>query len=469
MQTTTSTDDKPLSALDEQLSGEVIRPADPRYRAARAVWNAMIDNRPALIVRPRDGGDVAMTVLAARDAGLEIAVRCGGHSIAGHSMAAAGLTIDLSAMSGVEVDPLTRTARVGGGALLNDVGEAAGKHALAIPFGHVSHTGVGGFTLGGGMGWLMRRDGLAIDRLRSARMVTAEGEQVVASAEENPDLFWALRGGGGNFGIVTEFEFELSPLGPEVLAGLILHPLEEAGEALRFSRDFMDSAPDELSLFETFMTVPPEEPFPEALHGRPALGLGLAYAGPIEEGERVLAELRGFGKPALDLVGPMPTLALQQMLDPTAPHGMRNYNKAHWLGGLPDEAIDEQVRRHADVPSPMSLIINARMGGAVERVSREATAFGHRDARRMLWVVSAYWEGDDAEHAEWCQGVFDAMSPHSTGGVYVNALGEEGPDRVRASYEEETWQRLVAAKDRWDPANVFHLNQNIEPSQGGKS
>jgi FAD/FMN-containing dehydrogenase len=465
--TTAATNERALPRLEERFSGDVIRPSDPRYSAARTLWNAMIDNRPALIARPRTAADVATAILGARDAGLEIAIRCGGHSVAGHSMAEGGLTIDLSAMNAVSVDADARIAFVGGGALLNDVAEVATvRDALTIPFGHVSHTGVGGLTLGGGIGWVMRQFGLAIDSLRSAQLVTAEGDVVRASEAENPDLFWALRGGGGNFGVVTEFEFDLHPFGPEVLAGLVLHRLEDAPEVLRFCRDFMDSAPDELTVFETFLTVPPEDPFPEELWGRPALGLGVVYAGPIAKGEEASRPLRELGQPALDGIVPMPALAVQQMLDATAPHGMQNYNKAHWLEALPDQAIDEQVRLHAEVPSPMSLIINGRMGGAIERVPPDATAFGHRHANRQVWVVSSWWEGDHDEHVEWCQRVFEAMTPYSSGGVYVNALGEEGADRVRASYADDVWQRLVAAKDRWDPDNVFHLNQNIRPSSG---
>jgi FAD/FMN-containing dehydrogenase len=460
--------DHVLPNLERRFSGDVIRPSDRRYGAARALWNASADRHPALIVRPRTPVDVATAILSARDADLEIAIRCGGHSLPGHSMADGGITIDLSAMNTVAVDPVAAIARVGGGALLNDVGEAAAPHALTMPFGHVSHTGVGGLTLGGGIGWVMRRYGLAIDSLRSAELVTAEGDVVKASEDENPDLFWALRGGGGNFGVVTEFEFDLHPFGPVALAGSIVYRMEDAAEALRFSRDFMETAPDELAVFETFMTAPPQEPFAPELQGRPALALGVLYTGPIAEGEKVLRPLREFGRPALDVVGPMPVVAVQQMLDPTAPHGMRNYNRSHWLDELPDAAIDEQVRRHADVPSPMSLIINGRVGGAVARVSREATAFGHRDANRLLLVVSAWWEGDDDEHIAWGEGVFDAMTPHSTGGVYMNFVDQgEGADRVRAAYDDEIWRRLVAAKDRWDPDNVFHLNPNITPSRGG--
>jgi FAD/FMN-containing dehydrogenase len=464
MTTTGAAPGRALPHLDARFSGVVLRPGDSGYAAARRVWNGSVDHRPGLIVRPRAAKDVATALLHAREAGMEIAVRGGGHSTAGHSMSNGGLTIDLSAMRAVQVEPRVRTARVGGGALLMDVVEAASPASLAFPFGHVSHTGIGGLTLGGGIGWIMRKYGLAIDSLRSAELVTADGELVTASETENEELFWGLRGGGGNFGVVTEFEFDLHPFGPEVLAGIVLHPLENASEVLRFSRDFMDEAPSELTVFESFMTVPPADPFPMELRGKPAFALAMAYAGSIAEGETAVRPLREFGRPALDLLGPMPYAGVQTMLDETAPHGMRNYMKAHWLREFPDAAIDELVERHAGVTSPMSLIITGRMGGAIEEVSAEATAFAHRHAYRLLLAVSAWWEGDDEEHVEWCRGVFDAMTPYSTGGVYVNFLGEEGEARVRAGYEDATWGRLVAVKDRWDPENVFHLNQNIAPS-----
>jgi FAD/FMN-containing dehydrogenase len=328
----------------------------------------------------------------------------------------------------------------------------------------VSHTGVAGLTLGGGIGWITRRHGLAIDRLRAARVVTADGELVRASDDENPDLFWGLRGGGGNFGIVTEFEFELCEHGPQVLAGMLLHPLERAGEALRFSRDFMDVAPDELTVYETFMTVPPGPPFPEHLQGKPALAIGIVYAGDADEGERVVRPLREFGPPALDALDRMPVIGAQEMLDPTAPHGMHNYSKSHWLAELPDDAIDRMVELHEGVPSPMSMIITARMGGAIERVAPEATAFVHRDAYRLLWVVGSWWEGDDAEQIAWAREVFDALTPHSTGGVYVNSLQDEPEQRVRDAYNSSVWARLVELKDRWDPDNAFRLNYNVPPS-----
>jgi FAD/FMN-containing dehydrogenase len=461
--------DLDLARLKRRFEGELITAEDERYGAARRLWNAIPDRRPAVILQPRSARDVAAAILYARERELEIAVRGGGHSIVGHSMSDGGVTIDLSAMNAVEVDASARRARVGGGALLADLATATSPHGLVVPFGHISHTGVGGFTLGGGIGWIMRKYGLACDNVRSLELVTAEGELVRASAEDNPDLFWALRGGSGNFGVVIRFEFELQPFPTEVLAGMLLYPLEQAADVLRHCRDFMDEAPEELVVFETLMTAPPEPPFPAELQGRPALGLGIAYAGDLEEGARVLRPLREYGPPALDLLGPMSHPALQEMLDPTAPHGMRNYNKAHFLAELPDDAIDKQVELHADVRSPMSLIINARMGGAIDRVPPDETSFGHRDTYRLVWIVSSWWEGDDAEQIEWCRQVFDAMSPYSTGGVYVNALDAEGPERMRAAYRDSVWTRLVEVKDRWDPDNVFRQSYNIPPSGGRAS
>jgi FAD/FMN-containing dehydrogenase len=463
--TTKAAGDRALPGLDARFSGRILRPKDRGYAAARRVWSASIDHRPALIAQPRTAEDVATAVLHARDAGMEIAVRGGGHSTAGHSMSNGGVTVDLSSMRHVSVDPGSRSARLGGGALLMDVAEAAAPHGLAFPFGHVSHTGVGGLTLGGGIGWIMRKHGLAVDSLRSVTLVTAEGKVVTASEAENSELLWALRGGGGNFGVVTEFEFELHPFPTEVLAGLVLHRLEDAPEVLRFSRGFMDEAPAALTVFETFLTVPPGDPFPPDLQGRPAFGLGLTYAGSLADGEAAVRQLREFGRPALDLVGPSSYLGVQTMLDPTAPPGMHNYMKAHWLRELPDAAIDDLAERHSRVTAPMSLIINGRMGGAIEDVAPDATAFAHRDAYRLLLTVSAWWDGDAERHVEWCRGVFDAMTPYSTGNVYVNFLGDEGDARVRAGYTDETWTRLVAVKDRWDPGNVFRLNQNVEPTR----
>jgi FAD/FMN-containing dehydrogenase len=463
---TTTYSDRALPGLEDKLAGQLLRPDDGRYAAARALWNGLIDHRPAAIAQAKNADDVSAALLRGRDAGLEIAVRCGGHSASGQSMSQGGLTIDLSQMNQVEIDPVASSAKVGGGSLLMDVAKAGEPHGLAMPFGTISHTGVGGLTLGGGIGWLMRKYGLALDRLRSLQVVTAEGEQVTASESENPDLFWALRGGGGNFGVVTEFEYELCPYGPESLSGIVLHRYEDAGEVMRFSREFMESAPDELTVFEVFLTVPSHDPFPAELQGKIGFALGMAYAGPIAEGEKVAGPLREYGNPALDLVGPMPTTALQTMLDDSAPHGINSYDRAHWLAELPDSAIDTMVELFAEVPSPMSLLLNARMGGAVERVPKLETAFGHRDCHRLLWIIGQWFDGELDEQRAWTERVYEAMKPHSTGAVYVNALGDEGEERIRAAYDDRVWKRLVEAKRRWDPDNVFRLNQNIKPDVG---
>jgi FAD/FMN-containing dehydrogenase len=459
---TATTSDTGLRRLRERIDGDVIAPGDERYDAARAMWNAVVDRRPAAIVRPRGEAGVAAAVVHAREQGLEVAVRCGGHSF--HGMTDGGLAIDLSAMNGVAVDPATRRARVGGGALMDDGMRAAAPHGLTMPYGHVSHTGVGGLTLGGGIGWVMRRDGLAVDRLRSARLVTADGDIVVAGPDENPDLFWAIRGGGGNFGVVTEFEFELCPLGPEVLGGMLLHPLDRAADVLAQVRDFMDAAPGELGVYETLMTVPPAPEFPAELRGRPALALSIQWAGDPDEGERAIRPLRAIGRPALDAIGRMTPVEAARMLDPTAPHGLRYYHGAHWLAELPDAAIDALVERHAQVTAPMSAIIGARMGGAVARVAPGETAFAHRGAYRLLWVIAAWEGGDDERHVGWARETLDAVTPWDSGTGYVNGLDADGQEQVRAGYDAPTWRRLVAAKDRWDPDNVFHLNGNVPPS-----
>ena len=427
----------------------------------------MIDRRPALIARPSDPSEVARAILYGRAEELPIAVRCGGHSVPGHSSVDGGLVIDLSAHLGtVQVDAETRRVRVGGGALLGALDGATQAHGLVVPSGHVSHTGVGGLTLGGGTGWLMRRYGLTIDSLRSAEVVTADGEILRVSAESHPDLFWALRGGGGNFGVVTEFEFDAHPLGTELVAGMLVYPLAQAREVLGFVRCWMESAPEELTSFPVFVTAPPTPPFPPELQGRPILAVGVAYAGAIEDGMRALEPLKRFARPTLDLAGPMPYLALQTMLDAGVPHGLHNYNRAEWLHELGDDAIGTLTEHVERVSSPLSQVILARMGGAVARVPADATAFAHRQARNLLWIVSAWRPDEDAEpHLRWARQISDAMQPHAAGGVYVNALGDEPADRVRSAYGVN-WPRLTEIKRRYDRDNVFRLNANIQPAPG---
>jgi FAD/FMN-containing dehydrogenase len=442
---------------------DVLTRADEEYEQARKVFNAAVERHPALIVRPRSAAEVAAAVRYARKQRFALAVRCGGHSIPGHSSVEGGLVIDLATHLGqVRVDPATRRIRAGGGALISALGEAAQEHGLVVPVGHVSHTGVGGLTLGGGTGWLMRRYGLTIDSLRSAEVVTADGEILRASEDDEPDLFWALRGGGGNYGVVTEFEFEGHPLGRELVAGMLAYPLEQAHEVLAFTRDWMEEAPDELTTFPVLVTAPPEPPFPPELQGRPIVAVGVAYAGPADDGMRALAPLKRFAPPALDLAGPMPYLALQSMLDATAPPGLHYYNRAEWLDELDDAAIATLVEHFERVTSPLSQVILGRMGGAVARVPADATAFPHRQARNLLWIVCGWTPGDEAEpHLAWAGEIHRAMQPFAAGGVYVNALGDE-PDRVRSAYGAN-WPRLVGLKRRYDPENVFRLNANIRP------
>jgi FAD/FMN-containing dehydrogenase len=450
--------------METAALGDVVRVGDEIYERVRRTWNALIDRRPALIARPRDAREVAAGVLFGREHGLPIAIRCGGHSVPGHSTVEGGLVIDLAThMGGVEVDPATRRVRVQGGALLGTLDAATQHHGLAVPSGHVSHTGVGGLTLGGGTGWLMRCYGLTIDSLRAAEVVTADGEIVRADDAERPDLFWALRGGGGNFGVVTQFEFDAHPLGTELVAGMLVYPIAQAREVLAYARDWMEAAPDELTSFPVLITAPPGEPFPPDLQGQAVLAVGVAYSGPIEEGLRALAPLKAFAEPALDLAGPMLYLGLQTMLDASAPPGLHNYNRAEWLEELTDEAIDALVDGFEHVSSPLSQVILARMGGAVARVPDAATAFPHRQARNLLWMVSTWRPHDDPEpHLAWAREMTQRMFPFAAGGVYLNALGDEPAERVRRAYGTN-WQRLREIKRTYDPHNLFRLNANIDP------
>jgi FAD/FMN-containing dehydrogenase len=459
-----------IRALSRELrrqgfQGSTIEPGDSGYAAARRVWNGTVDRYPALIARPRTRRDVAAAVQFARAQDLPLAIRGGGHSIAGHSTCDHGVVVDLAELRRVSVDPVKRRARVGGGALLGDLDRASQAHGLAVPAGQVSHTGVGGLTLGGGIGYLTRAHGLTIDSLLSAEVVTAAGEIVRASAEVHPDLFWGLRGGGGNFGIVTEFEFALHDVGPLVYAGVFAFPFERAGEILRASRDLMADAAEELSIHEILITVPSHEPFPPELQGRRAVFLVPVHVGGEGQARADLAPLRRLG-PSFDLVGPMPYLALQSMIDHDNRAGLGHHSRSHWLAGYEDQLIDLLIEHFAQAPSPLAHVVTARMGGAVTRVPADATAFRHREAANLLWIIG-YWpdpDDDAAPHRAWVDGLFDAAAPFSTGGVYVNGLENEGPERVRAAYGGETFARLAALKQRWDPENVFRLNHNIPPS-----
>jgi FAD/FMN-containing dehydrogenase len=436
--------------------GRVVEPDQPDYDDCRAGWNGAIDRRPGAVAYATDADDVAAAVRAATEHGFPFTVRSGGHSVSGRSVRDGALCLDLRALDTVRVDPDTRTVRVGGGALLSELDAATQAHGLAVPAGQISHTGVGGLTLGGGVGWLMRGHGLTIDSLVAAEVVLADGRTVRASEDEHADLFWALRGGGGDFGIVTEFEFRAHPVGPMVLAGMLAYPWDEAREAFRASRELIESAPDELMIFDVLITAPPAAPFPPELQGQRVAVVGIAWSGDLAEGERLLAPLRASHPPALDLVQPMPYVALQTMLDETAPHGSRYYDKLHYLAEVSDGYIDALLDAFESAPTPESHVVTGWMGRAVDRVPHGATAFGHRGAPALAWVIGCSGDGPIEPTAEWVRRTWEATRPFATDGVYVNALD---PDRsVEDAYAEDVWERLVEIKRRYDPDGVLAGN-----------
>jgi hypothetical protein len=445
--------------------GRLITPDHPDYDSARAIWNGAIDRRPRLIARCIGNADVAAAVRFARDHDLEIAIRGGAHNVAGTATCDDGIVIDLSAMRGVRVDPATRRAWVQGGALWGDVDHETQAHGLATTGGIVSHTGVAGLTLGGGIGWLMRKHGLTVDNLLTADVVTADGAILRATDDEHPDLFWALRGGGGNFGVVTSFEFRLHPLGPTVLAGPILWDAGDAGELLRFYRDFIRDAPDELGTVVRFGTAPPLAVIPADLHWRPVIMVGTCYAGAISEGERLLRPLRTFRTPLLDLVGPKPYVAFQSAIDATVLHGWHYYWKSTHLPELRDDLIDVIAGHAFSCSSPHSYAALFHLKGAVGRVAEGGTAFGNRQATHAITLDAVWRPGEDFGERDtaWTRKFFSDLGRFREG-VYVNFLGgDEDPGRVREAYGDSVYERLVDVKTAYDPDNVFHHNQNIRP------
>jgi hypothetical protein len=456
-----------LEILRPRFRGELMTPADgPRYDAARAVFNGMFDRRPALIARATGAADVIAALAFVRERGLPLAVRGGGHSVAGYSTVDQGVVIDLSAMKGIRVEPAARRVRVQAGVNWGELDRETQAFGLATTGGRVTSTGVSGFTLGSGSGWLERLHGLACDNLLSADMVTADGRLITASPTDNEDLFWGLRGGGGNFGIVTEFEFKLHPVGPIILGGLILHPRVKAPEVFRFYREFMQSAPPEVGGAIVLLTAPPAPFVPADMQGRPALGILAGWFGPFDRGEEALAGLRAFGAPPVDIVQPMPYVVFQSLLDPGNPPGRRNYWRSENLSGLPDEAIDTMVARAASVTSPFSNLILMPLGGAVAAVPEEASAMG---GRKAAWQYHCYgtWEGDerdDTPHIRWVRDTERALQPWTAGRVSINFVSDASTDRVRAAFGEDKYQRLVALKNKYDPTNLFRMNQNIPPT-----
>ena len=458
----------PTTAQIPRFRGVLVTPDHDDYDNARAVWNGAVDRRPRLIARCRGTADVAAAVRFARGCDLEIAVRGGGHNVAGTAMCDDGIVIDLSAMRAVWVDPVGRTALVQGGALWGDVDHETQAHGLATTGGIVGHTGVGGLTLGGGIGWLMRKHGLAVDNLVEAEVVTATGDIVRASANDHPDLFWALRGGGGNFGVVTSFRFALHPVGPTVVAGPVFWAAEDTTHVLRFYRDFVAGAPDELGTVIRLGTVPPLPVIADELHFRPAIAVASCYAGPVEAGERVVRALRQFGNPLVDLVGPTSYVDHQSGLDDTVPHGWHYYWKATNLTSLSDSVIDIIAEHAYCATSPRSYTAMFHMGGAVGRVPRGATAYPGRDVDHNI-VIDAAWlpeEGDTVGAAEtaWAREFLGALESHRAG-VYVNFLdADDDTRRVREAYGEANYRRLGEVKATYDPENVFRNNKNIPPA-----
>jgi hypothetical protein len=456
-------DQTALAELEGSFQGELVDPSDSGYAEHRRIWNGSIDRSPALLARCATTEDVIEAVRFGKRFGLEAAVRSGGHSYPGLSVCDDGLVIDLSQMKEISVDPDAKTARAQAGVLLGEMDASTQEHGLAVPAGIVTHTGLAGLTLGGGVGWLERKYGLTIDQLLSVELVTADGALVTANAEENADLFWGLRGGGGNFGIVTEFEFRLNPLGPMILAGPVIWPMEDSPQVLRFYRDWIQEVPEELTTIVTFRRVLPVPSVPEELHGRHVMIVGCCYTGPVEEGERVLKPLREFGSPLVDGCAPMPFVAHQASLDPSFPHGWWYYIRSCNLAELNDEVVDTMVDHGRRIDSPETVFSIFHLGGAVARVGEDETAFTGRDAGHTVNIIgiTRTGEGFDPER-EWARGLWSALEPHHLN-VYVNFLMAEGEERIRQAYGAEKYDRLKALKRKYDPDNVFRLNQNIPP------
>lgn len=456
--TNSSIDSSAVKNFESGLRGQLLHPDGDGYNEARTIWNAMIDNHPDLIACCTDVSDVIQSVNFARENGLLVSVRGGGHNVSGNAICEGGLMIDLSPMRSIQVNSERRTARAEAGALWQDFDRETAAFGLATTGGTISTTGVAGLTLGGGIGWLMGKHGLACDNLISVDVVTADGQQITATATQNQDLFWGLRGGGGNFGVATAFEFQLHPV-DEVLGGMIIHPLDRAVELIKFYDEFTNDSPDELGSMIAFVSSP---------EGERVVAILVCYNGPTDEGERILEPLRKFGTPLADMISPMPYTQVQGMLDEGFPAGLQNYWKSNFLSGLDDKAIELIVKHVRNAPSPNSAVAIEQFGGAVNRVGINDTAFNHRGARYNFLIVGM-WPDAAAyeENVAWVRNLWDAMEPYSSGGVYVNYLGQEadeGSDRIKAAYGPEKYERLVTLKNKYDPTNLFRLNQNIRPT-----
>jgi len=466
-QTRTPLEESAVADLRKGFDGEIVLPADPTYEAARHVWNGMIDKRPAAVVRPRGAADVAAAIGFARTHDLEIAVRCGGHGTSGQSTCDGGLLIDLGLMRGVRVDPSSRRAWVQGGCLLSDVDRETQAHGLATTGGVISHTGVGGLTLGGGYGYLGRKFGLACDNVLSAEVVTADGGILTASPDANPDLYWGIRGGGGNFGIVTAFEFRLHPFGPDILSVDLAYSIDDGPAAIRALLAIAADAPDEVVASGAVVTARPTPPTPEAFHGRPLVWVSYTYAGDVEEGKRLLPRLKAVGEPILEFVEVLSYVSLQRGADEIQRHGQRQYAKSHFIRATPDAFVDAVLARAGADPAVAATGSFGQLGGAISRVGPDETAFSGRDALFDL-VIASTWDDParDADRLAAARAYGESIRPLSTGRSYVNAIDSDTTDSVRAAFGSDNYDRLAAVKTRYDPDNVFHLNQNVRPAAG---
>jgi FAD/FMN-containing dehydrogenase len=456
-----------LVRLRATLSGSLLTPEDEGYDQARSVWNGMIDRRPAYVVQPVSADDVVAGLRFAREMNLPISIRGGGHNIAGMAVCDGGVMIDFSRMHRVTVQPDTRRVVVQPGAVWADVDEVTQPHGLAVPSGIISSTGVAGLTLGGGFGWTTRAWGHTSDHLRSVEIVTADGEIRRASEDEHADLFWAIRGGGGNFGIVTEFEFEARQLGPEVAGGLVLHSMADAPDVIRFFREFTETAPDEVTALLVLRIAPPAPFLPEAVHGKPVAGIAAMYAGDPEDGMRALAPVKEFGNPLADAITQKAYTAHQSFLDSGQPHGRRYYWKSEYVPAIAPELGNAMISHCSRFPTPFSSMLAMHLGGATTRTSPDAGAVSHRDAGYVV-AIQAAWENpaDDSANISWARQFHADLRPWSSGGTYVNFLTEEEHGaRIQQAYEPEIYQKLARIKATYDPENIFRQNKNIQPAQ----
>jgi len=446
------------------LRGALLAAGDDGYDAARRVWNGSIDRKPVLIARCTGTADVIHAVNFARANDLLVSVRGGGHNVTGNAVCDGGLMIDLSPMKGIHVDPARRTVRAQGGVTWGELDHETQAFGLATTGGQISTTGIAGLTLGGGLGWLMRKCGLAVDNLLSADVVTADGRFLVCSPTDNADLFWGLRGGGGNLGLVTSFEYRLHPVGPLVTGGVALYPAERAHDALAFYRDHMATASEDEMVAFAFQAAPPAPFVPAALHGTPVVGFALCHVGPLAEGQRAVQRLRAFGPPVADALGPMPYTAVQRMMDEAMPFGRHVYLRSDHLTGLGDDVIKTCVQNTAAMTSPLSVAVIIPLGGAVTRVGEHDTAFSHRETPFDIDIFAIWTDPRESDrHLQWGRRFGAALQPFSRG-VYVNEMGSEGEERIRAAYHPANYARLVTLKNTYDPTNFWRLNQNIKPT-----